>query len=329
MKTTIMIEPTAPFRLDVFHDESRKVLVARTPEFERKQLATHAVEVGFKCDVGCMYCSTPSVYRTQAVFGRIGRTAFQDGFAVIDPDTPNRLGEELHKLGTGDVVMLSTKTDAWSPEARKHAIGTRCLRAILEQTPAKVRILTKNAKVAEDFDLIHRYRDRVMVGISVTGLPEHEAILRVLEPAASPVSERIDAMHQASARGLRTYAMFCPMFLGLLGGGWKNTSSLVKLATLWHVEDIWTEILNPRGNALIRCIEALRTAGYGKIADRFDTMRHLTSRSAYGVKLTLKVQSVCEKLGLLDRLHILHYKSSFTPEAVSAINRNPAGVIWL
>lgn len=38
-------------------------------------------------------------------------------------------------------------TDAWSPEAQEHDLGSRCLEAILAESAWMVRILTKNAAV--------------------------------------------------------------------------------------------------------------------------------------------------------------------------------------
>ena len=49
--------------------------------------------------------------------------------------------------------------------------------AILEQPGWTVRILTKNTAVADDFDVIQRYRDRVQVALSITGTPEARRVL--------------------------------------------------------------------------------------------------------------------------------------------------------
>lgn len=43
--------------------------------------------------------------------------AFAAGEAVVDPTTPDRLGRALALLTPTDTVMISTLTDAWSPEA--------------------------------------------------------------------------------------------------------------------------------------------------------------------------------------------------------------------
>lgn len=39
----------------------RKVTIKASPEFYKKQLATHGLNVGLLCGHGCKYCSTPAV----------------------------------------------------------------------------------------------------------------------------------------------------------------------------------------------------------------------------------------------------------------------------
>ena len=110
---------------------------------------------------------------------------------------------------------MCTITDAWAPEAQALNLGRRCLEAILAEPGWTVRILTKNAAVANDYDLIEKHRDRVSVGLSITGLPDQEKVLSAIEPYASPIGDRIAALREAHARGLRTYGMLCPILPGI------------------------------------------------------------------------------------------------------------------
>jgi hypothetical protein len=61
-----------------------KTGITRTKEFERKLLATHAVNVGLKCGHGCLYCSTPSLVRCHPAFKALHRSAFANGYSVVD-----------------------------------------------------------------------------------------------------------------------------------------------------------------------------------------------------------------------------------------------------
>ena len=54
------LKETEPMRIHHYH---LKTGITRTPEFEKKGLATHAVNGGTECGHGCRYCSTGEVSR--------------------------------------------------------------------------------------------------------------------------------------------------------------------------------------------------------------------------------------------------------------------------
>jgi len=307
---------------------ARKTAIHPSPEFTKKGLATHAVEVGFTCDHACAYCSVPASLRTHSVFKEIGRTSFETGYAIIDHKVVDRLFAEAPTLTSNDVVMVSTLSDAWTPAARRYGIGRGCLKYLLERTPAQVRILTKNAHVREEFPFLTQYQDRVMVGISITGLPEHELAIRALEPYASPITERIAAMAEAHEQGLRTYAMFCPLLPGIFHNA-EQFDHLFEMAAGWNVEDVWTEPLNARGNALPQCVDACKVAGHDAYADAINAIRNKRHWSAYATGLTKQVQAAARRAGMIARLHILNYQTSFQSADQKAVNEDPTGVIWL
>jgi DNA repair photolyase len=124
-------------------------------------------------------------------FQKRGTTAFKCEDAVVDPNIPELVRAEALKLGPGNTVMLCTTTDAWAPEAQQYNLGRRCLEALLEGTKCQVRILTKNAAVERDLDLIARYKDRVHLGLSLTAPRAKAHLATLLEPQASPMAERL------------------------------------------------------------------------------------------------------------------------------------------
>lgn len=160
--------------------------ITRTKEFERKKLAEYAVNVGTKCGHGCSYCSTGSLLRMHHSFTEAGRSPFDQGYSIVDPETPDRVARDAERIRQRGRVQLCTTVDAWAPEAQKHDLGRRCLHAILAQPGWTVRILTKNMAVARDFDLISRHRDRVLLGLSITGTDDRSAVVSAIEPHASP-----------------------------------------------------------------------------------------------------------------------------------------------
>lgn len=72
----------------------------------------------------------------------------------------------------------------WTPGRPRHSSTSSdddAWEAILAQPGWTVRILTKNAAVTRDFDLIERYRDRVLVGLSTTGTAEAGPVLATID----------------------------------------------------------------------------------------------------------------------------------------------------
>ena len=309
------------------HEVTLKRAITRSKEFERKGLATHAVNCGLLCGHDCSYCSTPALVRAHPIFQRIGKTAFAGSLSVIDPSTPSRVAKEAKRLGPGDTVMLSTITDAWAAEAKALDLGRRCLSALLEGGAAQVRLLTKNASIRDDFDLIERYRDRVTVSLSLTATPEREEVMTILEPHASPISERVAALREAAARGLRVYGMLCPCLPGIADDP-GSLAALMDLVLACRAEDIWLEPVNARGSALRVTEQRLRRQGRAELADAVGAIRRRAVWSSYARRLITSAVEVARQRGRLERLHVLLYPSALTVADGDALRSLP-GVIWL
>ena len=299
-----------------------------TSEFEKKRLATHALNVGLGCGHQCRYCSSPSLRCRLPAYGELQLNPFDRGFAVIDPETVERILKDLPKLTEKDTVMLSTCDDAWSPEARKYEVGRKCLDALLKNTPAQIRILTKSAKVAEDFGVIKGSEKRVMVGIS-TGIPEsREDVAAAVEPNASPIRERLRALTEAHNAKLRTFGMLCPCLPGVADSEAALTE-MFKAMQVRGAEAIWLEPVNARGRALGNTATALRLAGLSAEADAVDAIRKEDAWSKYAAALTETAVKVAGKLGMLGKLKILQYADKLTPADLGRVKALGVSVILL
>ena len=303
--------------------------IRRSPEFAKKRLAEFAVNVGLKCGHGCTYCSTPSTaVRCHRGFKEIGRSPFETGYAVVDPQTPDRVAADAARIQNRGVVQLSTTTDAWSPESQKLNLGRRCLEAILGQPDWIVRVLTKNAAVAGDFNLIRRHRDRILVGLSLTGTPDRDDMLRLIEPNASPVHERMVALQEAHQLGLRTYGMLCPLLPGIADDP-DHINVLIAFCKGIGAEEVFAEGINPRGAGLRLTEEALRVGGFAAEADAVGAIRHRVNRSPYVVRLVQNVQRAMRKQRMIGKLRFLLYGGDLLEQDRAAIKKDGEGVIWL
>jgi len=305
-----------------------KTGIVRSKEFEKKGLACFAVNCGLKCGHDCRYCSTGAMIRTHRVFKELGLNPFENGYAIVDPSTPDRVAYDAKHMRNKGLVQLCTISDAWSPEAQEYNIGRKCLEAILAEPGWTIRILTKNAAVEKDFDLIANYRDRVTVGLSVTAAPEKTAVISAIEPGASPVTERLRVLQQAHAMGLRTYAMLCPLMPGIADGT-DQIEALVKTAVEYGSEEIFAEPVNPRGRGLILTQQALEQAGYHAEAAQIKAIRSRTRWSGYVVALIRNLQQSVRRHSDISKLRVLLYPKGLESHDVVMIQKDDAGVVWL
>jgi DNA repair photolyase len=302
--------------------------ISRTPEFEKKKLATHAVNVGTKCGHGCLYCSTGAMLRMHHSFKEAGENPFGFGYAIIDPNTPKRVARDAKRIKKRGMVQLCTTVDAWSPEAQEHNLGQRCLQAILSQPGWSVRILTKNAAVRHDFDLLERHRDRVLVGLSITATAVKGELIEIIEPNASSIPDRMVTMVEAAARGLRIYAMLCPLLPGIADLP-DQIDELVKFAVDCKAEEIFVEPVNPRGPGLRLCQEALGRWGYEAEAEAVGQIRKRQNWSRYVANLLTNVQQSIRRHSDIAKLRFLLYPSRLLDKDEARIREDDAGVIWL
>jgi len=321
-------DQTQPKETHRLHEIRLKTGIQRTPEFERKGLATHAVNIGTKCGHDCSYCSTGAILRMHASFKLAGENPFAFGYALVDPTTPERVARDARTLHQPGLIQLCTTVDAWAPEAQQFNLGRRCLEAILAEPGWTVRILTKNAAVARDFDLIERYKERVLVGLSLTAPPDKTAAIRSVEPHASTIAERMEVMVKAHRMGLRTYGMYCPLLPGIADST-QAIQELIGFGVNCGVEEVFVEPVNARGPGLKSTERALRDAGFSDEADTIAGIRRQPEWSAYVVRLLSNVQEALRRFNALEKLRFLLYPSRLTAKEMEWIRNHGEGVRWL
>ena len=305
-----------------------KAGIHRTMEFEKKGLAEFSCNVGTRCGHRCTYCSSPSLLRMHNSFKQANENPFNDGYAIIDPEIPNKVANDVrNRIKRGRVILCST-VDGWCPAAAKHNLGSRCLKAILNEPGWSVRILSKNAKVVESYDLIKRYRNRVQIGLTLTGTDEKSNCISAIEPNASTIKERMQALLYAKKLGLRTYSMFCPLIPGIASSQ-EQINKLVKFAEAIGSEEIFAEPLNRRGKSIIKTKDALALSGYRFEAEQVDAVRNKIKWSGYVTELISKVQKSIRMFSDIKKLRFLLYPADLTAADRKKIKNNDAGVIWL
>lgn len=290
-------------------EHTRTVGIKESKEFQKKCLASHGLNVGLLCGHRCSYCSTAAMIFQNKVFTKIGMSSFealQAGVAIVDPSTPLRAAKQAKRLKPEDVVMLSTMTDPYAPEAQAHGLGRACAAAVLENSQASLRVLTKNAAVADDLDYFAKFKGRVMLGLSLTAPVCKENVAKVLEPQASSITERIEVYRQAKKLGLRVYGMLCPLLPGV-ASSYTDIRELMETMLEFDPGDIWLEPVNPRGNGLVKSAEVLKDAGFKEEFYRVDAIRETEMHQLYVDDLVDDATKAARDLECLSKLKILVY----------------------
>ena len=302
--------------------------IHRSPEFAKKKLADFSVNVGVKCGHACTYCSSGAVLRCHRAFRELGESPFKNGYAIVDPDIPEKVAAESKRIRKRGLVQLCTTVDAWCPAAQQHDLGRRCLEALLSEPGWTVRILTKNTAVARDFDLVEKHRDRVLVGLSLTGTADKDKVLAVVEPNASPVSERMQVLREAqrprashvwhvvpvAARHCR-----CP-------GANRRTGGLPRSVRRRRSICRGGQSAGP---GLKATEDALRESGFLAEADSLARIRHAENWSVYVADLIHNLQVALRTHNIIDKLRFLLYPTKLLPTDRTRIEADSAGVVWL
>lgn len=157
------------------------------------------------CEHACIYCYAPSVIHWDK--GKWGE------LIEAKVNLPRVLSKELKAKKKG-VVGLSTVTDPYHPVEKKYEITRRCLELLLMHD-FPVCIQTKSSLVLRDTDLLKRFSN-VEVGMTLTTLDE--SVREKLEPGASSVAQRLNALSELSKNGISTWIFIGPVMPYLTDG---------------------------------------------------------------------------------------------------------------
>jgi len=163
------------------------------------------------CEHGCAYC-----------YARPGHEylGFDAGLdfetrIMVKQRAPELLREELAKPAwRGEFIALSGVTDCYQPAERHFRLTRGLLEVMLEARQAS-GIITKNALVARDIDLLEQLSKLRLaeVNFSLTSLDAE--LQRTLEPRTSNPQAKLAAMKKLSAAGVPVRVMVAPVIPGL------------------------------------------------------------------------------------------------------------------
>lgn len=134
---------------------------------------------------------------------------------MVKHDAPALLRAALAKPNwRGEMIMMSGVTDCYQPVERKLQL-TRGLLEVMREARQCCGIITKNALVTRDLDILSEMgrQNLVHVHISVTSLDNE--LVGSLEPRTSRPAARLAAIRQLADAGVPVGVMVAPIIPGL------------------------------------------------------------------------------------------------------------------
>ena len=171
---------------------------------------TYSINPYQGCEHGCVYCYARNSHE---YWGFSAGLDFESKI-MVKPNAPQLLEQHLQKRSwQPQAIALSGNTDCYQPVERELKITHQLLQVFLKYGNP-VGIITKNALIERDLDILRELAaDRLVhVYFSINSLDEE--LRRTLEPRTASATKRLAAMDRLSAAGVPCGVMVAPVIPG-------------------------------------------------------------------------------------------------------------------
>ena len=202
------------------------------------------------CSHGCVYCYARP---THEFLGMNAGLDFESK-VMVKKNAPALFRDWLARESwEPEFIAFSGVTDCYQPAERDFKLTRGCLEVALEARQP-IGIITKNALVTRDIDLLAQMAkfETASVGISITTLDKELA--RTMEPRTSTPAAKLRAIQELSAAGIHTSVMVAPIIPGLTdteipailqaaAEAGAKSAGYITLRLPWNVRPIFLEWL--------------------------------------------------------------------------------------
>lgn len=291
-------------RTEYFDDVSQSIITRNSsPDIVFK----HSLNPYRGCAHGCSYCYARPYHE---YLGFSAGLDFETKI-MVKRNAPELFRAFLRRrTWTGDVIAMSGVTDCYQGAERRFEITRGCLKVALEARQS-LGIITKNALVRRDIDLLAPLAEQnlVVVNISVTSL--NQSLTRALEPQSGSPMARLAAIKALSEAGIPVNVMVAPIIPGLndseipqilkaVADAGAHSAGFTLLRLPHGVKEIFLEWLERNLPAdKDRIISRIRACRDGEFSDgRFSRRMRGEGEMAKQIAATFRV--FAGKLGLAD-----------------------------
>ena len=163
------------------------------------------------CEHGCSYCFARP---THEFWGYSAGTDFERKI-MVKKNAPELLEKFFQKRNyVPKTITLSGNTDCYQPAEREFEITRKILKLCLDYRHP-VSILTKNALVLRDLDILKPLSEQNLVSVSFSIPTINEEIRRKMEPRTSSVKNKLKAIEILTEHQIPVGVMVAPVIPGL------------------------------------------------------------------------------------------------------------------
>ncbi|WP_443089855.1 PA0069 family radical SAM protein [Winogradskyella sp. ECml5-4] len=266
------------------------------------------------CEHGCIYCYARNSHE---FWGYSAGLDFERKI-LVKKDASKLLEAHLKKKSwNAQTIVMSGNTDCYQPAEKQFEITRQCLEVFLRYKHP-VGIITKNALILRDLDLLKALAkdNLISVNISITSLSEDTR--RVLEPRTTTIKKRLQVVKELSDNGVPVNVMLAPIIpsinsheilpmakavseAGALGIGHtivRLNGAIGEIFTDWIIkampdraEKVLHQIENCHGGTLNESRYGKRMQGEGQIAKQINDLIKLARFKYFKYKTMPKLNT--------------------------------------
>jgi DNA repair photolyase len=159
------------------------------------------------CEHGCIYCYA----RPSHAYVNLSPGIDFETQLFAKRNAAELLRKEISKKNyVPSPINFGANTDPYQPIERDEKITRACLEVLLEANHP-LTIVTKNALILRDLDLLEQFARKKLVTVFVSISQLDNELTRILEPRASAPANRLRAVRTLSDTGVPTCVLVAPI----------------------------------------------------------------------------------------------------------------------
>jgi len=241
------------------------------------------------CMHGCIYCYARFMKRFTNHKEPWGK------FSDIKVNAADLIPKDTNKYKNKSIT-ISSVTDSYQPMEKKYKLMRGILDNLIPLQP-NLCIMTKSDLIVRDIDLIKKFK-KCIAGVSLSLLDDN--VRKEVEPVASSVDKRINAVKNLKKASIKTFIFISPIFPELTD--WKRIINKTKN----FVDEFWFENLNVRATNWPHIKKWLKTK-HPDLLEKYEKI--YVTKNNYWNKMEQKINSFCRKNKLNFSIYFHHRKS--------------------